>query len=51
MNIEQDRRIINYLRWKLNHNRSEINATNLARYLNISVSEAEEKLEDLYQKA
>ena len=50
MSVEQANKILIYLQWKLKHNSSNIEDIQLARYLNVSVMEAEEILQDLYDK-
>ncbi len=50
MSTEQSNRILAYLQWKLKHNSYDIEEAKIARYLNISVIEAEEILQFLYEK-
>lgn len=50
MNTEQSNRLLTYLQWKLNHNSLNIEEIKLARYLDVSVIEAEEILQTLYEQ-
>lgn len=50
MNSEQLDRILTYFRWKLEHDSMYIDETKLARYLEVSVLQATEILEKLYQQ-
>ena len=50
VSIEQSNRIQAYLQWKLKHNSLNVDEVKLARYLDISVTEAEEILQVLYDK-
>lgn len=50
VNTEQSNRLLTYLQWKLNHNSLNIEEIKLARYLDVSVIEAEEILQTLYEQ-